>query len=152
MIDVFKVENTDRDSNVETRRGREREKTYTNEFKHQVILEARSDALLYDIDVAGKYETSKYLIPKWKRNRDAFENAATQTYKKPLEKIRPSTRHQELFRKLRQKFPAPRTKGLEISYEWFYANANKINKEIRRQRPRRLPKSVVSRFINAYKM
>ena len=108
--------------------------------------------MLYDIDVAGKYETSKYLIAKWKRNRDALENAATQTYKKPLEKMRPSTRYQELFRKLRQKFPAPRTKGLEISYGWFYANANKINKEIRRQRPRRLPKSVVSRFLNAYKM
>ena len=35
---------------------------------------------------------------------------------------------------------------------WFYANANKINKEIRGQDVRRLPKSVVSRFINAYKI
>ena len=65
--DVCKVENTGRDIKVEKRRGRDKRKTYTNEFKYQVILEADSDSSLYDIDVAEKYGISKSLIARWKK-------------------------------------------------------------------------------------
>ena len=63
LNDVCKVENTSRDS-IENRRRRDKRKIYTNEFKYQVILEASSDASLYDIDFTEKYEISKSLIAK----------------------------------------------------------------------------------------
>ena len=43
-------------------------------------------------------------------------------------------------------------KKLENSFVWFYANANKINKEIREQDARRLTSSGLSGFINACKI
>ena len=63
LNDVCKIENTSRDS-IENRRRRDKRKIYTNEFKYQVILEASSDASLYDIDFTEKYEISKSLIAK----------------------------------------------------------------------------------------
>ena len=65
LKDVCNVENTGNDSNAENRRGRDKRKTYTNEFKYQVILETSSDASLYDTYFAI-----------WKINRDALEHAA----------------------------------------------------------------------------
>ena len=75
--DICKAENKGRDSNAENRRGRDKRKTYTNEFKYQVILEASSDTSLYDI-VAEKYGISKFLIAKGKINRDELENTAAE--------------------------------------------------------------------------
>ena len=59
LNDVCKVENTGRDTDVENRRGREKRKIYTNEFKYQVILEASTDTSLYDIDIAEKEGINK---------------------------------------------------------------------------------------------
>ena len=66
--------------------------------------------------------------------------------------MRPSTRHKEVFQKLHKKFVSARSKGLRISHAWFYANANRINKEVNGSEATHLPKSSVTRFNKTYKI
>ena len=103
-----------------------------------------------DNDVAEKYGIRKSLLPKWKKNAKSIEDAVDQKHKKLLKKIRPSTRHKNLFEKLHQRFRTARSKGRKVSHAWFYATANKINKETHGTKSHRLPKSVVTRFIKSY--
>ena len=86
-----------------------------------------------------------------KKQRFAWKCCCTQAWKL-FEKIRPWAKDQELFWKIHEKFTAARRKSLKISFVWFYANANKINKEIRGQDARRLTDSGLSGFINACKI
>ena len=102
---------------------------------------------LYGTDFAEKYRICKSLIAKWKLNWVSLENAVTHRHKRTIKKDQTFIKAQRFLRKLHQKF-----KNLKISYAWYYANANKINKEIRGKDAKRLPKSVVSCFINASKM
>ena len=55
-----------------------------------------------------------------KKNWDPLENTTAQKHKKLLKKARPSTRHQECFLRLRQKFTAERTQDLKNYYAWFF--------------------------------
>ena len=57
-----------------------------------------------------------------------------------------------MIQKLHKKFLSARSKGLRISHAWFYANANRINKEVNGSEATRLPKSSVTRFIRTYKI
>ena len=106
----------------------------------------------YDIDVAEKYGLNKSLISKWKKEFKSTEDTVAQNHKKVLKKIRPSTKHKELFKKLHQKFTGARSKGRKVSFAWFYANANKINREMHGNDSPRLQKSVVTRFMKYYKI
>ena len=103
-----------------------------------------------DIDVAQKYGINKSLSSKWKKNAKNIENEVAQKHKRLLKKIRPSTRHKDLFKQLHQRCATARSKGRKVSYAWFYITANKINKEMHGMDSSRLPKSVVTRFIKSY--
>ena len=105
-------------------------------------MASKRKQIFVSLDVADKYEICKSLIAKWKRNRDLLENAAAQR-QKTLKKDKTFTKTQRTFSETPSEVHPAKTKGLKISYAWFYANANKINKEIRGQDTRRLPKSVL---------
>ena len=103
-----------------------------------------------DMDVAQKYGINKSLLSKWKKDAKNIKDAVAQKQRRLLKKIRPSTRHKDLFKQLHQKFATARSKGRKVSYAWFYATANKVNKEMHGTDSPRLLKSVVTRFIKSY--
>ena len=70
----------------------------------------------YDINVAEKHGLKKLLISKWKKEFKSIEDIVAQSHKKVLKKIRPSTKHKDLFKKLHQKFTAARSKVRKVSF------------------------------------
>ena len=78
------------------RRGQATRNAYTNEFKYKIIFQANMNSF-NDNDVAEKYGIHKSLLSKWKKNAKSIEDAVDQKHKKLLKKIRPSTRHKNLF-------------------------------------------------------
>ena len=69
------------------RRGQATRNVYTNEFKYKIN----------NNDVVEKYGVHKSLLSKWKKNAKIIEDAVAQKQKNLLKKIRPSTRHKDLF-------------------------------------------------------
>ena len=61
-----------------------------------MICEANMNSF-NDNNVAEKYGIHKSLLSKWKKNAKRIEDAVDQKHKKLLKKIRPSTRHKNLF-------------------------------------------------------
>ena len=93
-------------SNVEKRKDKDKRKIYTNEFACQVMIKVSSLASLYDNDVAEKLEVnvdSQYAL-----------DAVLQKLINLPKKIRPSTKHQKLFRKFHQMSIIERARRLKI--------------------------------------
>ena len=128
---------------TEVRRDGVGRKSYTNTFKFRVIEEASSMAAQSDVEIANKCGKNKSLVAKWKKNRDAIEDAVAQKLKKDLAKIRPSIKDRDVFQKLHTKFVSTRSRGMKVSCAWFHANANRINKELHGSNAARLPKSLL---------
>ena len=78
---------------------------------------------------ALKFSSQNQSAANWKKDAKNIEDAVAQKHKRLLKKIRPSTRHKDLFKQLHQRFATAKFKGHKVSYAWFYVTANKINKE-----------------------
>ena len=93
-------------SNVEKRKNKDKQKIYTNEFACQVMIKVSSLESLYDNDVTEKLEVnvdSQYAL-----------DAVLQKHTNLPKKIKPSTRHQKLFRKFHQMSIIGRARRLKI--------------------------------------
>ena len=92
-----------------------------------------------------------HLYRNGKKQEKKICDAALTRNLKLLKKNRPSTKHNHVHRKLYSKFETSRRKGLRISFTWLYANASKINKELKKD-ANHLPKSAVTAFIRKYRI
>eukprot|EP00795_Rhopilema_esculentum_P014944 gene14944-biopygen848 len=126
--------------------------SYDTEFKLKVIEEAKKNQ---KNDVAFKYNISKSMVSTWVKNEKKITDAAAHSHRKMMKKIRPSTRHKQVFVMLHEKFLQARSKGMRISFAWLYANARKINPEFDQSAQsdiKAIPKSAVFNFIRKYKI
>ena len=80
-----------------------------------------------------------------------MENSGQRLTKKLL-KIRPSTRHLELFRGLNQKFKGARNKGQAVDFNWLWTKANKVQSELTGNPNATVRSHVVVQFIKKYRI
>ena len=82
-----------------------------------------------DIDIAQKYGVNKSLLSKWKKDAKNIEDVVAEKHKRLLKKVRPSTRHSDLFKQLHQRFATVRSKGRKVSYACFTLLPIKLTKK-----------------------
>ena len=125
-------------------------RSYDNEFKLKVIEETK---MSQKNEVALKYNISKSMVTTWVQNERKIADTAVDRHMRLMKKIRPSTKHKQLFVRLNQKFLQARSKGLQVSFAWLYVNARKIQAELNQSSQsdeKVIPKSAIFSFIKTY--
>ena len=137
------------EENYKPRENRNR-RSFDNEFKLKVIEETKTSQ---KNEVALKYNISRSMVTTWVQNERKITDTAVDRHMRLMKKIRPSTKHKQLFVKLNQKFLQARSKGLRVSFAWLYVNARKIQAELNQSSQsdeKVIPKSAIFSFIKKY--
>ena len=93
------------------------------------------------------------MVTTWVQNEQKSADTAVDRHMRLMKKIRPSTKHKQLFVKLNQKFLQARSKGLQVSFAWLYVNARKIQAELNQSSQsdeKVIPKSAIFSLIKKY--
>ena len=76
------------------------------------------------VEKYSNFRLDKPRISRWMKQKDAISQAAAGEHKN-LMKIRPSTRHNNLFHKLRPIFNEARSKGQIVDFNWLWSKARR---------------------------
>ena len=71
---------------------------------------------------------------------------------KKFTKIRPATKHKELYRKLLKVFQETRSNGRHVDFNWIYSNARKITRELTGDSNAIVKQHVIANFIKRYNL
>ena len=137
------------EENYKPREKRNR-RSYDNEFKLKVIEETKTSQ---KNEFTLKYNISKSMVTTWVQNERKIIDTVVDRHMRLMKKIRPSTKHKQLFVKLNQKFLQAKSKGLRVSFAWIYVNARKVQAELNQSiqsDEKVIPKSAIFSFIKKY--
>ena len=108
-----------------------RRQKHTAEFKTEVLEKLATGKTPKEvISIYRSFNINKSHISKWKMASDKIIAAAADRKVKKLKKIRPATKHKELYRELLKVFQETRSKGIHLDFNWIYSNARKITREL----------------------
>ena len=124
MVNSDKIDLTEPDA-------KRRRQKHTAEFKTEVLEKlAEGKTPKEVISIYYSFNINKSQISKWKMAKDKIIAAAADRKDKKLIKIRPATKHKELYRELLKVFQETRSKGRHEDFNWIYSNARKITREL----------------------
>ena len=69
------------------------------------------------------------MVSRWVKDKDKILPAAAVNRKKKLLKVRPSTKHSELFNALFKRFKDARDRGSKVNFNWLWSKARLIHAE-----------------------
>ena len=150
VVEIDKLSKSKQPVKVVTVKETQTRKAYSNVEKMKAVNGLDNGMLA--IDVASKYGVNRSMITRWKKSEDVIANAAASDHKKRLFiKNRRRDKHTSLLSKLFIQFQDARNKGRRCSHTWIYTRAKQIHKrDFPNARP--LPKSIVVKFVNTYKI
>ena len=133
---------------VDLRRGALKRRIYSANVKAEAISDVEAGSSMQD--VALKFNVNLSLISKWVKNRSVI-CARAKVDKKNLFKIRPTViKHGELYKRLYVKFTSARKRGWCVNFNWMWAHARKLYKEINNDDSLNIGKYVVVKFLKIY--
>lgn len=103
-------------------------------------------------EVAAEFRIARSLVITWFKNKQQITQMAAGRLSSKLTKIRPSTKHSELFEALFTKFKACRTRGYRVDFSWLFSRARKIKAEQTNDPNATMRVHVIVTFLKRYKV
>lgn len=104
------------------------------------------------VEIADKFHINRSLVSAWMKQKDKIMEQAGNRLSEKLLKIRPSTKHAELFRGLFQLFKEARSKGRRVDFSWLWSKAKKVQKSITGNENATVCKHIIILFLKRYKI
>ena len=146
MVNSDKIDLTEPDA-------KRRRQKHTAEFKTEVrekLAEGKTPKEV--ISIYHSLKINKSQIIKWKMAKDKIIAAAADRKIKKLTRIRPATKHKELYRELLKVFRETRSKGRHVDFNRIYSNARKIMRELTGHLNAIVKQHVIANFIKWYNL
>ena len=130
-----------------------RRQKYTAEFKIEILEKLVEEKTPKEvISIYRSFNINKSQISIWKMAKDKIIAASAGRKVKKLTKIRPATKHKELYWELLKVFQETRSKGRHVNFNWIYSNARKITRELIGDPNAIVNQHVIANFIKRYNL
>ena len=125
-----------------TQVSKERSQRNQYDFTFKIKVTNQVDSGTLATDVAFQNNIDKSLVSRWlDRRKDTIDGAANK-HRQLFKKNRRSINHDAVFHKLHLQFIKTRSRGMKVSFSWFYTKGNIINRELN-PTGKRLPQSAM---------
>ena len=144
MVNSNKIDLTEPD--VKCRRQK-----HTAGFKSKVLEKLTEEETPKEvISIYHSFNTNKSQISKWKMAKDKIIATAADRKVKKITKIRPATKHKELYRELLKVLQETKSKGRHVEFNWIYSKVRKITRELTGDPNAIVKQYVIPNFIKQY--